>query len=128
MSTDSPRILVVDDEPHLRNVLQRILGREGYNVTTAPDGETALGLIREQEPDLVLLDLMMPGLDGREVRRRLRSVSETTHVIYFTGKALPSDAQKRAELRQEVDAFIPKPATSKQVLEKVHAVLRREAA
>lgn len=128
MSADSPHILVVDDEPHLRNVLQRILGKEGYRVTTAPDGETALGLIREQEPDLVLLDLMMPGLDGREVRRRLRGVSETTHVIYFTGKALPSDAQKRAELRHEVDAFIPKPATSKQVLEKVHAVLRREAA
>ena len=124
MTMDSPHILVVDDEPHLRNVLYRILERAGYRVTTAPDGETALGVVQEQEPDLVLLDIIMPGLDGREVCRRVHELSAATQVIYFTGKALPSDAGKRAELRREADAFLPKPATSKQVLDRVGNVLQ----
>jgi len=122
MVTSSPKVLVVDDELHLCNVLRRILEREGYKVITAPDGEAALGLTAEEKPDVILLDLMMPGIDGREVCRRVREFSAATQIIYFTAKVMPTDPLK--ELRREADAFITKSATSKQILSKVSGVLQ----
>ena len=124
MVTGSPQILVVDDEPHLCNGLRRILEKAGYQVTTASDGETALEIASYKEPDVVLLDLMMPGMDGREVCRRLREVTTTTQVIYFTARVDPAGPLKPRQLRHEADALIAKPATSKQVLSKVKSVLR----
>ena len=125
MATGCPQILVVDDEPHLCSGLRRVLEKEGYEVTTATDGETALKLAREKEPDIVLLDLMMPGMDGREVCRRLREVTTTTQVIYFTARADPAGPFKSKELRREAEALIAKPATSKRILSKISSVLRR---
>ncbi len=116
------RVLVVDDELHICNVLRRILKKEGYEVITAPDGETALQFTKEEKIDVILLDLMMPGIDGREVCRRVRQFSKTTQIIYFTAKVMPTDPLK--ELRCEADAFITKPATSKKILSKVSGVLQ----
>lgn len=124
MVTGSHLVLVVDDELHMCNVLRRILENEGYKVITAPDGETALRLIKEKEPDVILLDLMMPGIDGREVCRRVREFSTSTQIIYFTAKAEPVDPLKLKELRSEADAFITKPASSKQILSRVSRVLQ----
>jgi len=122
MATNNPLVLVVDDEPRLCDVIERILKQVGYKVMTAPDGETALRLIPEKKPDVLLLDLLMPGIDGREVCRRVRELSTKTQIIYFTAK-VEQDPTKLKELRREADAFIAKPATSKQILARVRKVL-----
>ena len=122
MITSSPQVLIVDDELHMCNVLRRILEKEGYGVTTVLDGETALHLTKEKEPDVILLDLMMPGIDGREVCRRVREFHIKTQVIYFTAK-VESDPLALKELRSEADAFITNPATSKQILSRLSSVL-----
>ncbi len=80
------KILVVDDEPYICDVMRRILEIGGYRVTTASSGKTALELVKEDRPDVVLLDLMMPGMDGREICRRVRKIAPETRIIYFTGK------------------------------------------
>ena len=124
MVTRSPEILVVDDEPELCTALHRILKMEGYEVRTASDGETALGLVREKQPDVVLLDVVMPGMDGREVCRRVREYTTGTQVIYFTANSGAFRPQTLRELRHEADAFLAKPATSKQILSQVSSVLQ----
>ena len=122
MTKSSPLVLVVDDEPQLCEVLRRILEKEGYDVITTQDGETALRLIKQKKPDVILLDIVMPGMDGREVCRRTRELSKSTPIIYFTARA-ELDPLKLKELRHEADAFIVKPATGKQILSKVSKVL-----
>ncbi len=122
MLKTSPLVLIVDDELHMCNILRRILEKDGYRVITVLDGEAALQLTKEKEPDLILLDLMMPGIDGREVCRRVREFSPKTHITYFTAK-MESDPLALKELRSEADAYITKPATSKQILSQVNKVL-----
>ncbi len=124
MVTSDTLVLVVDDELYMCKVLHRILEKEGYEVITARDGETALRLIKKKEPNVILLDLMMPGIDGREVCRRVREFSPTTQIIYFTAKVELINPLKLKALRSEADAFINKPATSKQILSKVSSVLQ----
>ena len=124
MVKGSPEILVVDDEPQLCTALLRILKMEGYKVRTASDGETALGLVKEKQPDVVLLDVIMPGMDGREICRRLRECTTGTQVIYFTAKSGAFHPEAMKELRHEADAFLAKPASSKQILSQVSSVLQ----
>ena len=121
MTTRSPLVLIVDDEPHLRNGLRRILEKEGYEVTTASDGETALELAREKMPDIVVLDIMMPGMDGREVCQRIREITAEAQIIYLTARAEPSGPPQSKQLRNEADAFISKPATSKRIISTVNS-------
>ena len=123
MMTRRPQILIVDDEPHLRTGLRRILNEEGYETMIAADGETALELAEEKKPDIVLLDIMMPGMDGREVCRRLREVAAEAQVIYLTAKAEPNSLLHAKYPRGEADAFIAKPATSKRILSKIESLL-----
>ena len=118
----TPHILIVDDEPHLRNGLRRILEKEGYEVTSAPDGETALTLVRDKKPDVVLLDIMMPGMDGREVCQRIREIDAAAQVIYITARAELNDPKQLKELRSEAEAFITKPATSKRIISTVNGL------
>lgn len=125
MAASNAYVLVVDDEPHLCNGLRRVLENEGYEVSTAPDGLTALELVDQRTPDVILLDLMMPGMDGREVCRRVREIAPATRVIYFTAKAEPVDPTILRRIRAEADAFITKPATSRQILSKVSNVLQQ---
>lgn len=115
-------ILVVDDEIHMCDVLKRILEKAGYCVEVAPDGEKALILTREKKPDVILLDLMMPGMNGREVCQAVRQLSPDTKVIYLTAK-VESDINKLKEIRHEADTFIAKPATSKKILTSIESVL-----
>ena len=123
MVTGNAEVLIVDDEPHLRSALHRILTREGYCVRTAPDGETALELCRQKMPDVLLLDVIMPGMDGREVCRRVRESAVATHIIYFTAQTDSDSLPGLRQLRHEVDALITKPCTTKTVLSKVRNVL-----
>ena len=123
MMTRRPQILIVDDEPHLRNGLRRILNEGGYETMIAADGETALMLAEEKKPDIVLLDIMMPGMDGREVCRRLRKVAAEAQIIYLTAKVEPNGPLHAKYPRGEADAFIAKPATSKRILSKIENLL-----
>ena len=122
METGLAKIMIVDDEPRMCDVLRRILERSGYETITAFDGETAIKLIKKNRPDVMLLDLMMPGMNGREVCRQAREISPATRIIYFTGKS-QIDAAEKKELRREVDAFLTKPASTTQILSKINSAL-----
>ena len=123
MPENRKMVLVVDDEPAMCHILERLLKAEGYGVLTARNGEKALELFEKHRPDLVLLDLMMPGMNGREVCRHIKSAVPETSVVYVSAKALPTDPEDLKEFKGEADAFITKPATSKQILSKVSSVL-----
>ena len=126
MVTNNYQVLVVDDEVNMCNILRRILDKEGYQVQTVPNGNAALRVLEKNQPDLILLDLMMPGIDGREVCSIARQLSSKTKIIYFTAK-VESDPKKLKELREEADAFIPKPANSKQILASIKKVMETVA-
>ena len=126
MAAKSAYVLVVDDEPHLCTAVRRILEKGGHRVATTTDGRAALQMIQENAPDVMLLDLMMPGLDGREVCRRARALSPGVRIVYFTAKADASDPVRSKELREEADGVLIKPATSRQILSKVSSVLEGE--
>jgi DNA-binding response OmpR family regulator len=118
------RVLVVDDEPMVREVLERYLTRDGFEVTTAADGEEALARFSEAEPDLVLLDLMLPLIDGDEVFRRLRRHAPTP-VIMLTARGEETD--RVVGLDRGADDYIAKPFSPREVVSRVRAVLRRTA-
>ena len=115
-------VLVVEDDQNIRELLQMYLEKEGYAVTTASDGEQGLAKFRAIRPDLVLLDLMMPGLDGWAVCRAIRADSQTP-VIMLTAKSETDD--KVAGLKTGADDYITKPFEMKEVLARIEAVLRR---
>jgi len=117
-------VLVVDDEIKLCQALSRVLANAGYRVYIAHDGESALKEVKEQKPIVVLLDLMMPGRNGREVCRDIRRLSPLTRVIYFTARAEATGPPELKELRAEADAVIAKPATSARILAEVKRVIQ----
>lgn len=119
------RILVVDDEPTVREVVAAYLDRDGFSVTQAIDGEEALRLIKTGKPDLVLLDVMIPGYDGLSVLRTIRS-SLTTPVILLTARADESDRILGLELG--ADDYVVKPFSPREIVARVRAVLKRSAA
>jgi DNA-binding response OmpR family regulator len=118
------RVLVVDDEPMVREVLARYLEQEGFAVSIAEDGEEALTAFRTERPDLVLLDLMLPRIDGLEVFRRMREGS-TTPVIMLTARGEETDRVVGLELG--ADDYVTKPFSPREVVARVRAVLRRTA-
>lgn len=120
----APRVLVVDDEPMVREVLARYLEKEGYEVEVAGDGEQALAAHEACSPDLVLLDLMLPRVDGLEVFRRMREHSSTA-VIMLTAKGEETDRVVGLELG--ADDYVTKPFSPREVVARVRAVLRRSA-
>jgi DNA-binding response OmpR family regulator len=121
MAVDA-RVLVVDDEAIVRDVLARYLGRAGYEVQTAVDGETALERAERAWPDLVVLDLMLPRLDGIEVFKRLRGRGDTA-VIMLTAKG--SEVDRIAGLELGADDYVAKPFSPREIVARVKAVLRR---
>lgn len=118
-------MLVVDDEPMVREVLTRYLEREGFTVDVAEDGEAALVSFAASRPDLVLLDLMLPRVDGLEVFRRMRADASTA-VIMLTARAEETDRVVGLELG--ADDYVTKPFSPREVVARVRAVLRRSAA
>ena len=117
------RVLVVDDEPHIRDVLRGYLAADGFTVDEAGDGETALEQLRKVGPDLVLLDIMLPGIDGLEVLRRIREFSDV-YVILVTARA--EEVDKLVGLGVGADDYVTKPFSAREVAARVKAVLRRD--
>jgi two-component system response regulator ResD len=117
-------VLVVDDEPTLREVVVRYLEREGYHALEAGDGEHAEALMRSEHPDLVILDLMLPGTDGLELCRRIRARSSLP-VIMLTARGEETDRIVGLELG--ADDYVTKPFSPRELVARVRTVLRRAA-
>jgi len=117
------RILVIDDDTSITNVLKRGLGYEGFAVDVANSGTEGLEIAREREPDLVILDIMMPGMDGLEVCRRLRAVDERLPILMLTAKDAAAD--QVLGLETGADDYILKPFVFEVLLARVRALLRR---
>jgi DNA-binding response OmpR family regulator len=117
------RILVIDDDPAVTSVLKRGLAYEGFAVVVASSGMEGLSIARDRPPDLVILDVMMPGLDGIEVLRRLRAVDTALPVLLLTAKDAPADQVHGLE--SGADDYVTKPFTFDVLLARVHALLRR---
>jgi two-component system response regulator MprA len=117
------RILVVDDEAAVRDSLSRTLRFEGYEVAVAEDGIAAIDLIRSQEPDAVVMDVMMPGLDGLEACRRLRSEGLLLPVLMLTARDSVGD--RVAGLDAGADDYLIKPFALQELLARLRALLRR---
>jgi two-component system response regulator MprA len=116
------QILVVDDDPEILDLLSRGLKFEGYDVRTAADGPAALMSFKQEAPDLVLLDVMLPGMDGIEVCREMRKVRDTP-VLMLTAKDAVSD--KIAGLDSGADDYVVKPFVFDELLARIRAHLRR---
>jgi two-component system, OmpR family, response regulator MprA len=119
-------ILVVDDEPALRDALERVLKAQHYGVTTAVDGRQALDAIANERPELVLLDVLMPVMDGFEACRTLRELGDHTPVLMLTARDAVGD---RVEgLDAGADDYVVKPFALEELLARVRALLRRSGA
>ncbi|MEE8636854.1 MAG: response regulator transcription factor [Dehalococcoidia bacterium] len=116
------RILVVDDDPEIVSFVQRGLAYEGYRVDTAADGKEALTKARDREPDLVVLDIMMPGIDGIEVAKRLRQGGDIP-ILMLTAKGTVAD--KVTGLESGADDYLLKPFAFDELLARIRALLRR---
>lgn len=117
------KILLVDDEKTFLDVLAPFLARASFVVETAPDGDTALERIAEIHPDIIILDVMMPGTDGREVCRRLRSSGDWTPIIMLTQVGGPPE--RTMSLEEGADDYLNKPFDPGELVARIHALLRR---
>jgi DNA-binding response OmpR family regulator len=117
-----PSILVVDDEPSIREVVSIYLRRAGYRVIVAQDGQQALQALDAEPPDLVVLDLMLPKVDGLEITRRLRAAGDTP-IIMLTARR--EEADRIAGLELGADDYVVKPFSPQELVSRVKAVLRR---
>ena len=118
-------ILIVEDEQNIVDILSFNLGREGYDTLEAYDGATGLQLALEQNPDLILLDLMLPGMDGFEVCRQVRQAGASTPIIMLTARE--EEADKVLGLELGADDYITKPFSMRELLARVKANIRRRS-
>lgn len=116
-------ILIVDDDPSLTGALRRTLSYEGYHVSAATNGENALAQIRLKSPDLIILDLMLPGIDGLEICRRLRGAGEQVSILMLTARDTVAD--RVAGLETGADDYLIKPFATEELLARIKALLRR---
>jgi two-component system, OmpR family, response regulator VicR len=122
--SDAPKILVVDDESNILDVVELYLLREGFRVVRAADGVTALDLFTQQTPDVVVLDIMLPQMDGLEVLQRIRQrANRPTPVILLTAKGQEED--KLAGLDGGADDYLTKPFSPRELVARVKVALRR---
>ncbi|NUR84613.1 MAG: response regulator transcription factor [Nonomuraea sp.] len=116
------RLLVVDDEPNIRELFSASLRMAGFEVLTAADGREALRVAEQSSPDLVMLDVMLPDLDGIEVAGRLRSAGRRVPVLFVTAKDTPEDRLAGLGLGED---YVTKPFSLEEVIARIRAVLRR---
>jgi two-component system response regulator MprA len=117
------RLLVVDDDPSVREALALVLDLNGFDVTTAIDGREAIRTLAVDSPDAVILDVLMPGLDGLEVCRRIRAVGNRTPVLMLTARAEVSE--RVAGLEAGADDYLAKPFAREELIARLRALLRR---
>ncbi len=123
MSGGSPHVLVVDDDPIVRDVLLRYLERDGLSAEAVGDGESALSAFEARRPDLVVLDLMLPRLDGFEVFRRIRQMDSASAVIMLTARGEETD--RVVGLESGADDYVAKPFSPREIVARARAILRR---
>ena len=116
------KVLIVDDEPNIREVVGLYLRRDGHTVVSATDGEEALGVFRESEPDIVVLDLMLPRMSGLEVCRRMRA-DRKVPLIMLTARG--EEEERIVGLSLGADDYVVKPFSPRELAARVAAVLRR---
>ena len=116
------RILVVDDEPPLVELVRGYLAREGFDVVTAGDGPTAVQMVRDESPDVVVLDVMLPGFDGLEVCRQIRAFSDA-YVLMLTARG--EEIDRVVGLTVGADDYLVKPFSPRELVARVKALLRR---
>jgi two-component system response regulator MprA len=117
------RLLVVDDDPSLREALALVLDLGGFDVTTAQDGREAIRTLADAAPDAVVLDVLMPGLDGLEVCRRMRAAGDRTPVLMLTARA--EVGERVAGLEAGADDYLAKPFAREELIARLRALLRR---
>ena len=120
------RVIVIDDEPAMTSLLKRGLSYEGFAVDTAASGQEGLALARDRAPDAVVLDVMMPGIDGLETLRRLRAADARLPVLLLTGKDAPADQVQG--LDAGADDYLTKPFSFEELLARLRALTRRAPA
>ena len=125
MNPDNQHILVVDDESDIRELLSYNLTKEGYHVSSISDGEEALKKVREGTFDLLLLDLMLPGIQGMELCRMLRNEPKTKNLPIIMITAKGDEVDRILGLEMGADDYITKPFSTRELLARVKAVLRR---
>jgi len=124
---EKPRILVVDDEPDILELIRFSLERDGLQVFTVDTGEAALSQASRLKPDLMVLDLMLPGLDGLAVCRRLKANSDTSNIAVLMLTARTEDSDIVTGLEAGAEDYVTKPFSPKVLLARVRAILRRRA-
>ena len=117
------KILVVDDEIYIVHILDFSLGMEGYEVVTALDGEQALQKVKTEQPDLIVLDIMMPKLDGYETCKQLKSDPATKHIPVILLSAKGRNVDQRLGFDVGADDYITRPFSPRKLVERVNALL-----
>ena len=123
----TPRLLMIEDDRRLAQMVAEYLGQSGFEVAHAPDGEQGLEQLRLLQPQMVILDLMMPGIDGLEVCRRIRALPDElarTPVLMLTAKGDPMD--RIIGLEMGADDYLPKPFNPRELLARIQAMVRRQ--
>ena len=123
-SAPPPRILIVDDDRHNRLLLEVMLAPDGYSIVSAPTGEEALAMVAQQPPDLILLDVMMPGMDGYQVVARIKSNPATKHIPVIMLSALDDRNSRTHGLSAGAEDFLTKPVNRVELCTRVRALLR----
>jgi DNA-binding response OmpR family regulator len=126
LSTHTPRLLLADDDDAIRANLGAFLSRAGFDVASAADGEAALAAAASGNPELIVLDVMMPRIDGREVLRRLRARGQWTPVVLLT--QIGESYERAAALEEGADDYLNKPFDPQELVARIRAILRRTAA
>ncbi|MFH0777724.1 MAG: response regulator [Candidatus Eisenbacteria bacterium] len=117
------KILVVDDEVYIVHILDFSLGMEGYEVVTALDGEQALAKVKSERPDLVVLDIMMPKLDGYETCRILKTDPQTRHIPVILLSAKGRNVDQKMGFQVGADDYITKPFSPRKLVERINLIL-----
>lgn len=126
MAEASKKILVVDDEPDVNSLLVLLLQTQGYNVISAADGQEALEKARGQNPDLILLDVMLPKMDGYKVARMLKFDENYSHIPIIMLTAKVQDKDKQTGLETGADMYITKPFEPSDIIEKIKQSLAKK--
>ncbi len=122
---ERPKVLIAEDEETIVESLSFLMEKEGYDVRVATDGQTAISMIACDAPDMVLLDVMMPGCDGFEVVRAVRSDANTKLIPIMMLTAKTREVDRRKGLELGVDDFVTKPFSTRDVVSRVRALLER---
>ncbi len=122
---ERPKVLIAEDEETIVESLSFLMEKEGYDVSVATDGQTAIKMIARDIPDMVLLDVMMPGCDGFEVVRAVRADPKTKPIPIMMLTAKTREVDRRKGLELGVDDFVTKPFSTRDVVSRVKALLER---